>query len=464
MKLIFFIGLGCFCFNQVISTPTDEIENEIIPEEIFKSNELCSRIDSKTHLMDLNIDCQLLVLEQMDFISLLPLAETNLQYKSLVSLFLERIFRRNVVNIELTNLEEDLVIINPYIHSIKIENTTFAKQLLNNFGHLIQNLEINRVYPYEDESYRSIYKLVNLHCSKTLKKITSKNSLDNILEEFTNQFEKVEEVFIDNISKTGRRLNEIFPSVRRLHFSTYEISNTDSINVKYMNLEHLNIHINEYVELTNKFAAELIRKNSHIRSLALESASVELIKNAADLLPQLERLELVCGQNKFNHNNESISFPNVKIFKEGNSKFVSNYYFLNLKFGNVEELYTDDLAENMFNETGFFASNKKLQKLQLEPKYGGIYLDSDAFKQLARANTTLRQIFINRAVNVEVETILQLIENNKQLEKLQITFYTKNGRESTLKILERKLSYRWSLEIYQRAFRDTAIILEKTHT
>jgi len=396
MKLIFFIGFGCFCFNQVILTSTDEIENGNIPEEIFKSNELCSQMDSKTQLMDLNVDCQLLALKQLDFVSLLSLAETNHHFKSLVSLFLKQMFQKKWVDIVI-RWPVPQEIVGDYI---KIKNLTIAEQLFKNFGHLIQKLKINRDYPEKVEYYRSIYKLVNLHCSKTLKEIRLVNYLNNFFDEFTNQFENVQNVYIRNILKTERRLNEVFPSVRRLHFHIFGFLSTDSINVKYTNLEHLKMCMNANEgPLTEDVAAELFRKNSHIQSLELKRASPKLIKIAADSLPQLERLKLVHIQN--NYNNESISFPKVKIFEmEG---FVGSW-FLNTKFGNVEE----------FSISG---------------KYG-----------------------------LEVETILQLIENNKQLEKLQIIFSFYNDREFTSDALSRKIGDKW----YMEAFLGT-IILKKKH-
>jgi len=443
MKLIFLIGFGYFCFNQVILTTTGKIENENIPEEIFKSIDFPTyeHTEHKTQLMDLDNDCLFLVLNQLNLNSLLSLEDVHSEFNSLVSEIVKRIFRNKKLHIDMVKHYSLRIGINDC--DIQMTSFSIAERILKNFGHLIKNLSIYRSNQERDNDIRLIYKLVNMYCSKTLSEIYLDNSVNNFLDEFTNQFENVQNVHIRNILETDRRLNEIFPSVRRLDIMLFNISNVDSINVRYENLEHLKLSISVNPSpLTDNLATELIRKNSHIRSLALENISIELIKIAADSLPQLERLKLDSIPCK--HSNQLISFPNVRILET--SKPDLHYLFLNFKFGNVEEIRTTSLVESMFWENGFFATNPNLKKLQVVSTGCSKYLMNMVIRQLANANTTLQDIFYEGAYGLDSSIILQLIVKSKQLKRLQINLGSPEDRNSISEYFRKIISDIWSID------------------
>lgn len=398
-------------------------------------------------MIDLNDDCQLLVLNHLDFTSLLHVAETNGRYKALASEILKAIFREKMLDITLLHPEQ-----NPeqtprwliYDDYIRIENFTMVERVVKNFGHLIQKLRLESIHTVMEPTARSIYKLINTHCSKSLNEITLHSAFDNFLDEFTNTFERVQSINIRDNLKTERRLNEIFPSVRQLEFHTYRFINPDAINVKYKYLEHLTIHLYNIPSfLLHKWATELFTKNSQIRSLKLLRPSGQYMKIAADLLPELENLELDTRQ--FVYDSESINFLNVKELTV-KGPFVHTV-LSNVQFGNVVVLNLGELTETLFGETGFFTSNKHLKKLRLMP----FTTNSVLFEQFARTKTTLQEIFIGDVRSIKLERIFELIDNNAQLDKLEIEFLNSIIPRTDLNTLRsnQQISNNWSISEFE---------------
>lgn len=188
-------------------------------------------MDNKTQLIDLNADCLLLVLQRLDFASLISVAESNQHLKSIVSIILEQMLRNKMVIIahSTSYLQTFILNISEYENNIKIRNLEIAEQMLKNSGHLIRNLTIDNAYEAMINSTRLIYKLVNVHCSKTLTGITLLSSKNNFLEEFTNRFENVEIVSLHDGLKTNRRLAHANSSLKDIYISIGNSIEAESI-------------------------------------------------------------------------------------------------------------------------------------------------------------------------------------------------------------------------------------------
>lgn len=406
-------------------------------------------------MLDLNDDCQFLVLQRLDFLDLLALAETNHRYKFLASQAAQSVFRNKMVQICLQKPSHYFEPINITITDdhITIDNFTIAEQVLKNFGHHIQKLELGNHYNTMINETKLIYQLVNLYCSETLNEIRLVNSVKNHLNEFTNTFDAVEFVHVLRQFENERKLNEVFPSVRRLHLELNKINKTDAIIVKYPKLEHLIFVMPKYGSgpISIEQATILLRKNSHIQGLELVSASSALMAAAGNTLPDIQFLNLTEIQCKYG--NESIIFGNVKLFETIGS--CVNCLFSKAKFGKVEELTLSDLGESMFGETGFFENNKNMKKLRLINN--GMHFSHIDFHRLARANTTLQDILIDFVYLPEVESFLELMTNNQQLERLEIVFCSEDVRNTaSLGFLEAGINNEWSMNEFERT-----IILER---
>lgn len=405
-------------------------------------------MDKKTELMDLNDDCQFLILENLDFMSLLSVAETNTRYKSMIARIMKRIFRETLVHISLAHFDykKPEFDIKLYNDRIQINNFTIAARVVNNFGHLIQKLELEMIS--EENANISIYNLVNLRCSKALKEISLHSSPNHLLNAFTNTFDTVQNLHVLNVLETDRHLNEIFPSIRRLDLAPFKLPNPNVISVKYKYLEYLCLYINgRWGPMTNQLAVEIIEKNAQIQSLKLLRASVQLVKMVADLLlPQLDQLNLDSTQ--LDRTNETIHFRNVKKLTVKQIYFQS--FFFQIQFGNVEEFILEEITESLFGETGFLQRNKHLKRFRLEP-FHTLQFNTALFKRFAHTTTTIHDIFIGNVLvsEFDLENVAHLINNNNQLEKLQIEFFESVIVENMSAALRELISDAWSLDKFK---------------
>lgn len=418
-------------------------------------------VDHKTELTDLNDDCQLSILQHLNFNSLLCVFRTNTRYKLLASKILKPIIQKSLIDIvllypktnPLTVKKLGLKVENDYI---EINNFTIAERFLKNFGYAIQKLKLGGFGEEVYNETKSIYTLVNLYCSKTLREIMLLDYSKNLLDEFTNTFKNVHSLDIKSPLETKRYLNEIFPSLRRLDIRIFTVEYPDSFIDTYKHLEHLRLRTYPFGDFFTKewgWAAEIIRKNPQIRSLNLERAAPQLLKIVADTMPQLEKLELY-NLEKCIYDNETISFGNVKVLT---LRVLHLDDFLhNVRFGNVEELTVFNLAMAMFEGTNFFETNKNVKKLRIESRHPTEF-KSEEFRQLARITTTLQDVFITNVRGFDLARFSQFITNNKQLKKFHMIFYDLRTMKVLLNVIREVTSDAWSMG----EFGDTIILTKK---
>lgn len=174
--------------------------------------------------MDLNLDCQLHILNEMDFISLVALSEANKHFSNLVRDILKRklanklvIFTAPSITSE-KNQTESLSIGTRYVREtddcIRIKQFTIGAKVLQSVGSLISNVRVDAL---PNNATKSIFRLVNLYCSKTLSQFEIRSAFDNILDEFIKPFEKVDKVTLrgnfENMHESDLRFDEIFPQI-----------------------------------------------------------------------------------------------------------------------------------------------------------------------------------------------------------------------------------------------------------
>lgn len=99
-------------------------------------------------------NCQILVLQKLDFVPLLSIAETNNHFNALVSDMLEKMFRKKMVFIVLSTASGKIGKHHTRISDnyVAVEHFAVAKKLLTKFCHLIQTLIIDRYHSTMDNS------------------------------------------------------------------------------------------------------------------------------------------------------------------------------------------------------------------------------------------------------------------------------------------------------------------------
>lgn len=411
--------------------------------------------------MNLNIDCKWQIIENMDFLSQISLAETNKHFSSLVGDILKRKLANKwiiLVRPHFEDLDEDAY---ESPTNIEIFDLQIFSKLLTKFGHLISKLSIEIAHASQQE-VKLIYKMVNLYCSETLTKFRIRNSGRNVLDQFTKPFEKVEEIFIrgefEKLDGSQLHFSQIFPALRRMHFG--KITVLDRKLTKWVDcnefphLEHLFVEIFNRYDSQCRFTNELTKKfikshNPQIRSLELFGAPLKLLKFIGDEVKNLEilvvRLHLNSTENGADYD---IHFENVKVFKiiQAGQRLPDNI----LTFEQLEELETDAFVEDFEKWLKFIENNRNLWKLNVSRP-----LDCVEIQQITSINTNLTDISLSCQDDVKIENIVRFIENGKRLKRVNLELSSGRSLEFSDSIINylREHFEKWTINRYGQRIR-----------
>lgn len=180
---------------------------------------------------------------------------------------------------------------------IRIQNFEVASTLLQNFGNFIQSIRIDQYFL--DAKAKEIYRLVNLHCSETLKKIHLKNAMEDFTDELKKPFNHVKTVHLEgnlkNVADLELNFNKMFPEMRQLIVGKVKIYNTNSIEIEFSNLQTLNVEMFGHDiqgRVTEDVVEKMIRKNPKIHHLVLKNVSPKLFLVANTVLIKIETLQV----------------------------------------------------------------------------------------------------------------------------------------------------------------------------
>lgn len=404
----------------------------------------------KIQLMDLNSDCQYLILEQLSMIDLYSVTKTCKYYESLGGTILQRKLAKKMVIF--TQL-------NPYVtfdsifketdENVKIESVSAAKKLLKQFGRHIRNLKLQHVSPpgpLDRGPLEEVYKLIQDYCSETLTQFNYGWNTDNFFKYVKIPFKNVETVsledYVINLSNNQLMFQQIFPSIRNLHLNLVRMQNVSAITTHFPNLVHLNINIGSFNGYINEpIAIDLIRKNPQIRSLNLKNVNSNLLQIVSENLVNLEQLTL-----SFYIEQD----PNVRIYFEHVKSFrmdinIHQSIPSSITFGENLKEFESNAHPKDHKYINFVKNYKHLKKIRIN---GVETLNNYDIKQLAAANLNVVDMFLTCDISVEEEVLVKLIENSHQLERLQLSMTVKNAFiESAISMLQSRLQNEWILKV-----------------
>lgn len=383
-------------------------------------------MDEETQIKDLNIECQLLILNELDVSTLISLSQTSKHFFFLVEDVLKRRFAKKTITFNAPHLTNQATETSETIH---IRNIEVAKKLMKFFGHLMVNVQFHR-HP-------------------------RMNSFDFFPNEFTTPLEKVEHISLhgrfNGLSNRKLQFFEIFPALRSLSVFTANIRDMSWVDHTYPHLESLNIYIwNVYDELGyfNPLVVErLMVLNPQIRKLVLGNLSRKLLNSVATNFPNLEMLELQqFGHFRSEDAQLELHFDKLKVLKMQRCfQSIPN----NATFEALEEFETDGLPAKCKKWIHFIENNKNLKRLRVTRT-----IDNAAVSQLSSINSNLVEIKLLCGKDVDDKSIIELIENNKELRKIQLIF--EKSMNSTIGVLQSTFRSGWIIEVGK-----DYIILEK---
>lgn len=372
----------------------------------------------------MNVECQLLVLDELNVPALVSIAETSKHFFNLVEDVLKRRFVENLIIFgapSLIETGEDRVT-EEEDNCIKIRSIQVAKKLIKYFGHVMVNVEFNR-YP-------------------------NVNSLDIFPSEFINPLKNVETISLrgqfEALGNSKLKFHEIFPSQRKISAPRVNIRDMSWINHKFQFLQQLHVHIwNVYDEsgyFNPRVVGRLTRNNPQIRNLTLENASRQTLSLIATNLPDLEVLELRIFNNNLPEDTKShLYFDKLRILKMNRCTQTSMPN--NVTFRALEEFETDGFPKKCKKWIHFIRNNENLKILRVNQA-----LHNADILQISSTKPNLFHIELICDEDVENQSLLELIKNSNELKKIRFTLAIGKSVNATMGVLQNQLAYGWHIE------------------
>lgn len=386
--------------------------------------QICDDFSNKTRLPDLNSDCQLLILEDLDVHSLLKISQTSKQFNHLAIDVYRRKYSKKMFRIKTKwySTDEDVIVTDD---SISITSSSVAVEFLEVFGPSMIKLTVHYALMDADEA-TVLARNINKHCSDSLLHIEFYASDENVWKEMQDSFRKVENVSFIGRLETDYRTNftVIFPNVRCLILRDIFFVNEfqqRNFNMKFPQLEYLSVEfsaINTDNSFSDKEFEMFTQTNSHIRSLKLLNVSEESLKIAIKNLQNLESLNIVERIQKLKTPKEAMHFENVKkLSLDIDGEHVPNW----MTFSKVEELDLTALYSLTDEWIDYITQSNTLRKLKINNQ-----ITDQIISKLSQKPLNLIEMSLNIAADVESETIFRLIEQCATLKSIYVMIVKRN--------------------------------------
>lgn len=302
--------------------------------------------------------------------------------------------------------------------------------VLQKFGHLIKNIEIN----YDDidmDQSNEISELLAEHCSNSLISMELIQWDKSALKIFKIPFTSVQNLtihgdlklkssaFYNPFSKKAMKLNKMFPELRQLNLNHMFVSMPSVLGVKFPALETVSIiffpqPFNEprvdYFTKTKPAMESLFANNPHIRRLSLSNCnSFDYLKIASNHLLNLEQIDVDFVPLKEHDFEMKIAFPNVKKLQVKMSKRID--FFKTSSFGQLKEL---NLLRSGSKCNSLPLENLSLTNLTIH----GFSLQYGKLLEFNEKTPNLEELLIASESKIDANSIVEYLKGNQNLKKL----------------------------------------------
>lgn len=404
--------------------------------------------ENKTKLTDLDEDSLLLIFERLDLSSLLAISQLNDLFRAIAADVYRRKFDHKILRLTEQFITPKLgIYVNDRSNTIEIEEYDVILELFKSFGTVISNVEIQT-----SQNNREINKHI-----KSIVKHISENSAG--LKEFSLSchdaypleivnlpFTNVEHLSLNgHHKKLGSKtlhFNDMFPKLRRLNLERARIIHRESIAVPFKYLEHLQLNLMNYYDNSEEYIEQLIKMNLQIRSLSIFQISLKFLQFLSINSPNLEYLEFTSSKSvQHLEFAGEINFKSVKYLEVRSScrEFPRNVTF--------EQLQKLDLLDMDFNDLPydwikFIGKNIHLKRVNVP-----YWTISDAqLKSLTENVPNLVDASFALRPEVETETIVAFLKENKNLKRLELTYpIDADTIEEEIKKIKSQIENEWIL-------------------
>lgn len=289
VKLILTFSLYFIC-SQIGGIECKNVRNK---SDSFgtKLNSLGTKSDF-SEFDDMNDDCKLLVLEELDIINLFEMAEVNVGFRALVITVLKRKLAGKVIRIRRALPGDGRIYETSSV--VDVFDLVLARKLIDYAGLLISKLTVN-YWNFSDEQVQDLSKMINQRCTSLTELRISDFNQSSLLA-IEQPFYHVEKVVLHgtylSLTRKTLRLNEIFPKMRSLTLMQLYLFSNDSIHMHFPNLVELEFSFFRIFQAMQSELEDMIKLNPQVKSISIHEYSKSFLKFINENLPHLEDLKL----------------------------------------------------------------------------------------------------------------------------------------------------------------------------
>lgn len=393
--------------------------------------------NNATWFADLNDDCKVLLLEELDLADLLSMAELNPHITILAANVYKRKFFNKTIEIRGPFSENAFKFIETD-DTIVVGNFELTAKLLHHFGSYVSVLGVN-FWENSKGQIKQIVAMVNVKCA-ALKEFRVKSRDEDVLSEVKKPFYSVEDVDLDGLftkSNSGLELNEMFPKIRKLSLGFTYLKNKMA-TVRFPKLLHLEIPHLVKPEL-NDDIKQMIKLYTRIESLTLRFSSMNILKLVSDSLPNLKQLQLNAISLDLPDNVDEHICLNSVMSLSVTSNIEPFARLVDLEF--VEEFTLDCTSYIPDIWIDFIVRHAHLKKLTVIDGE----IDNAQLAKLVGKMPNIVQVSVKMAHDVTVDTIFKFLESSPTLLQIEIISSDEVDGEGTMRTLKHLLKDKWSI-------------------
>lgn len=329
--------------------------------------------------------------------------------------------------------------------SIDVRNFKLIIDLLDNFGDSMHymGMDFNRMTADEGEE---IIKTISERCSDSVRILILNDCKGSALSQLKKPFVTVNFLKFSTSESAkfigmDMKLNKIFPKVTKLHIEHTTVSDWVFIGDSFPLLTSFKIELQSSINDDQAHILNFLKQNSQIDCLTVMDANLKFLKEAIEILPNLETLTLIHLQNDYmNGQCDAIHFETLKEVKI--DAFFMDKIPDKIIFDRLVKL-TIKFIDNFDDQWIQFIDKQVNKNLNMLTLFTG-NLTEKYFLQIPEKLSHLLIVSIKCITAFTADNIKQFIEKSKHLSDLKMEIHMDKMEQDALKEL---LNDDWNIEV-----------------
>lgn len=387
-------------------------------------------------LTDVNYDCLITILENLNILDLLNMVETDNQFLPAAQSIFSRRHRNKTIFVNLGQTSNKS---NDYIEFQMEPAAVFCRH----FGQLVSKLFVNFMFQHA----LKLENIVSEHCADSLTELRLGLCHHRNFEAVTKPWNKIKILQISK-GRLGLKMCNLsfwFPNLTYLKLYDVHFSMPQSFVAQFHRLKKLVIY-NKEDSIEPMFIVGMIRLNPQLEKLVLQcNMNIDSLRTISDNLPQLNEIELCAPNDRFSgFDGNPIVFQKAKTFKL-KSQFDIADYICNMPFKFYELQSLEIIGFNEINFDihlmNFILCHENIKKIVLVPK----------LQEMNDINIKNLKLFAEMPMlhdmeicvdNLTNDEIISFLLESKFLKKIQF-WYTTNTLD--YKLIRNQTEIIWNL-------------------